>query len=355
MENIKELFQTGATTSRIAAILKIHPKKVKEYIKENNLTLKLEEFTIENYEKIINLYKMGISVKSLEKKYNTTHRQINNLLKKNNLNLRKAKEAKILIERNLDIFTNLNDPETVYWLGFLFADGCNATKSIKVGLAIEDIEHVKKFSKYLFKDQYEQKVTTRNIKLNGKEFGIAEVAIHSVDLCKKLQEIGLVPRKSLILTFPNWINNDNFPHFLRGYFDGDGSFGMYGEYDKAPMFSILGTKEFLESIKSYFPNIHTSMSQKNKLKNTYTLGCYNFKHIKYILDLMYKNCGDLKLNRKYETYLEFCNREKDILAIEDKREKDIQLIKKYKSENKTIYRVAKLIDRSSKFVKKYWN
>lgn len=40
-----------------------------------------------------------------------------------------------------------------------------------------------------------------------------------VDLCKH----GCVPNKSLILTFPRTIPDNLIHHFIRGYFDGDGS------------------------------------------------------------------------------------------------------------------------------------
>ena len=37
-----------------------------------------------------------------------------------------------------------------------------------------------------------------------------------------LINLGCIPNKSLTLTFPDFINDELLPHFIRGYFDGDG-------------------------------------------------------------------------------------------------------------------------------------
>lgn len=58
----------------------------------------------------------------------------------------------------------------------------------------------------------------------GKEY--SRIQISSKTLTADLLKLGCTPRKSLTLKFPNdgiFKSNDLIRHFIRGYFDGDGS------------------------------------------------------------------------------------------------------------------------------------
>ena len=82
--------------------------------------------------------------------------------------------------------------------------------------------------------------------------------ISSVKLARKLTELGVGPAKSLSLCFPD-IPDEYVPHFMRGCWDGDGSF--YFEYPSrmlsqnlaeggtTPLFKasfVSGSKKFIE-------------------------------------------------------------------------------------------------------------
>ena len=47
--------------------------------------------------------------------------------------------------------------------------------------------------------------------------------VYGKHLKEQLDKLGVTQRKSLTLTFPDFLNDDLMPHFIRGYFDGDGS------------------------------------------------------------------------------------------------------------------------------------
>ena len=57
---------------------------------------------------------------------------------------------------------------------------------------------------------------------------------------------GCVPNKSLILTFPNkyQVPKNLINHFIRGYFDGDGSIYEYSK-THAGSISFIGTESVL--------------------------------------------------------------------------------------------------------------
>ena len=90
-----------------------------------------------------------------------------------------------------------------------------------------------------------------------------KLKINSKKLTQQLTKLGCVQAKSLILTWPQWLTDQKLQqHFIRGYFDGDGSL-----YAKEPSktghidwgWQITSTGIFCEKVKniieSYFsPN-----------------------------------------------------------------------------------------------------
>jgi hypothetical protein len=69
-------------------------------------------------------------------------------------------------------------------------------------------------------------------------------------MCDDLFRFDVIPRKSLIYTFPKWMKIHPLKHhFLRGYNDGDGSFFIPelpdGRKTEQVYFSMRGTPSFL--------------------------------------------------------------------------------------------------------------
>ena len=65
---------------------------------------------------------------------------------------------------------------------------------------------------------------------------------------ESLNKLGCKPNKSLILEFPKeeyFTSPDLIRHFIRGYWDGDGSLGIYNNINYA---SVIGTKAFVEGV-----------------------------------------------------------------------------------------------------------
>lgn len=69
-------------------------------------------------------------------------------IKKENIEIITNSTRKYIVD---DVFEKIDTEEKAYWLGFLFADGYVGTNdnSVGLGLAIKDIEHVKKFKKFI--------------------------------------------------------------------------------------------------------------------------------------------------------------------------------------------------------------
>ena len=78
-------------------------------------------------------------------------------------------------------------------------------------------------------------------------------------LVSDIEKLGVIENKTLVLTFPE-LPTELVHHFIRGYFDGDGSVFLCNdprpEYDNIYLgINICGTKEFLEGLTHHLPFI----------------------------------------------------------------------------------------------------
>ena len=114
-------------------------------------------------------------------------------------------------------------PQLAYAIGLITTDGCLSNDGRHLTLVSADIEQIENIRKCLGLK------ANVGVHLSGKRFNDAKahrVQWGDVQLYTFLLSIGLTPKKSLILKELR-IPDEYFFHFLRGCFDGDGSFYSY--------------------------------------------------------------------------------------------------------------------------------
>ncbi len=244
------------------------------------------------------------------------------------------KERGVTIERNgstsnfnYDFFHSINTEEKAYWLGFLYADGYVSAKTNAVGLniSLKDIEHLKKYNKALnfskgltITETHQFGSKDVHTDKNGEIMYMVSTVISNKDLKNDLINCGCVPNKSLILRFPDesiFIASENITktqlilHFIRGYFDGDGTLGLYQHsktnLNKEESLMFVGTKDFLEKVQEYLGQGFL-MQKRNCNEKTYRLS-YSTKKAYNAAKLMYDN-STIYLERKYNIYLNFASK-----------------------------------------------
>lgn len=141
--------------------------------------------------------------------------------------------------------------------------------------------------------------------LNNAKHEIATLNINRKCVCEDLIKLGAPKNKSLILTFPSFdiVPEHLIHHFIRGYFDGDGCV-THTAHNGLEMI-IVGTKEMMEGIKLWCPNIFGAITHKDKRcpnSNTYTLVCTCNKATT-LGHLLYDN-ATIYLQRKYDKFNE---------------------------------------------------
>lgn len=123
----------------------------------------------------------------------------------------------------------LADPvgaEAAYWAGFLFADGCVPTHgmSVQTDLQARDRSHLEKLAAFM----------CPTIALRPSHGGRSVcLEVCGKRLVAALQRFGIVPRKSYTHPLPVLRDAEWVP-FIRGFFDGDGCFGVYRQKPKSP-------------------------------------------------------------------------------------------------------------------------
>lgn len=116
---------------------------------------------------------------------------------------------------------------------------------------------------------------------------------------------GCGPNKSYEIKLPN-LEEDLMPHFIRGYFDGDGCILMS---TRNTINITSGCLDMLEQLKTYLENkldVTMKIYQDSRSTSTYRLCCNRQQESLNILKYLYNNSTDKnRLARKYKRYLEF--------------------------------------------------
>lgn len=211
-------------------------------------------------------------------------------------------ESKRKYTLNENYFDEIDTPNKAYILGFLYADGYNnrINNSIVLSLSKNDREILEKISeevgsnKPLFESDY---VNTND----GIDRHMLILTMASKHMCESLEKWGLTQNKTFTITFPDFLREDLIPHFVRGYFDGDGCACSTTDKGK-PKFQItlMSSTQFCNGLVDYLEtqNIHFHINQplRKSEKNKIVRSGSN-KELPKFINLIYKD-ADLYLNRK---------------------------------------------------------
>lgn len=95
---------------------------------------------------------------------------------------------------------------------------------ISLKLSSKDNNHLEKFKLFLNADYPIYHYISKCKIGYGKSYSC--LSVNSIHACNLLIKLGCIQRKTYTLKFPDqsiFINPDLIRHFIRGYFDGDGS------------------------------------------------------------------------------------------------------------------------------------
>lgn len=269
-------------------------------------------FTQDEEKVIINLYTQDYSsLAELGRKYNCDTSSIKKILLSNNIQIRSRSEqtryTNMKRKKSCDenYFSKIDSYNKAWLIGFLAADGTirKNINEIKIGLSTIDREILEKIKKEV---KIERDILDYETS-NG--FAVSELSWTSFQQKKDLSIYGVVNNKTYLENHLPSFDNDNYKlAYILGYFDGDGSISLTKEnYLRFRLCSYRD--EILKDIKNFFEKKYNAsvVICKDSTRQMYELSV-STKYAKNIFEDMY-NLGSLKLNRKYQKYLEYKSHE----------------------------------------------
>jgi len=205
-----------------------------------------------------------------------------------------------------------NDTEgSFYWAGFIAADGSvqkrKYSKILKIALSQNDHQHIELFKKSIESTHPIKTHEVKPSKLVKTKNMCSEIQIANNNIYNDLNRFNIIPNKTKVYTFPEWlIDHELVNHFMRGYFDGDGTITNCGLGKNRSViqksFSILGTKQFIEQ----YMNTLISKTLLNEVKisphySVFKLSYSGNNNIKTIYNFLYKN-ATIYLYRKHNKF-----------------------------------------------------
>ena len=192
------------------------------------------------------MYKDHISIGKIAKENNVSYSTMHNAISKLGYKVRHMPQMKYDVE----YFKTIDTEEKAYWLGFIFADGSlHKDKQLTIELDIKDYDHIVKFESAIKRNKIPYTYKRRR----GNE--TVKAVVFGKEFCGYLMQYGLHAKKANDCVFPKNIPKYLIRHFIRGYFDGDGSIFMRSR-DKKYRWSVLsfsGTLDMLQNIHKAIP------------------------------------------------------------------------------------------------------
>mgnify|MGYP001148009924 CR=1 FL=1 len=261
---------------------------------------------------IVKQYLSGENATNIAPNYGITNTAILGLLHRRNIKIRSQSQIQRKYSIDETFFDNIDTQEKAYFLGFLYADGYNNTNHNAVNLSLKeaDKEILIKLNNLLQPAKPLQFVNMESQRKQGiKASNQYRLVIANKHISNRLNELGCVQAKTYILEFPEWLNINLYPHFIRGYNDGDGYIGKRN-------ISITSTDMFCNKLKYIFKNILNITSSirirhPGHNNNICMLEISGGRQCKKLLDWLYKD-ATIYLQRKYDSYISLLDKIKEI-------------------------------------------
>lgn len=315
IKNILELHGQGITARQIDKKLGFSKTTTNRIFAKLGIDISDRKFEREiplnvNKDDIINRYNNGESLREISRIYDCGIISVKNLLKKNKIKIRGIRDVAIPV--NEDFFKEINSEVVAYVIGWWLSDGNIDKYGHICSLEITDLDILQEIAN---KMGYKGEI---KIQYRGRFKTIYRLRIGSTKMAKDLIKIGIVPKKSNILKFPQVIPKELQKFSLLGLLEGDGCISKRenGQWST----SLVGTKDICENVSRIcYENLGFNGSvffRQNKLNKLYCFEIGGKHQLKKYLDWLYKD-STIHLDRKYQKYLEFCKEYKESEGVEE--------------------------------------
>jgi hypothetical protein len=256
---------------------------------------------------ILREFRAGSSPKTLAAKYKMSVTNVQVYLKR-----RGEKMRNTTYFSDFHFFDDINTEAKAYILGFVYADGCLHRNSLTITLAEKDVDILEKIKLAMRSERTITKKYSRGG--YGENKVNYNLTITSHVLREGLLKQGITERKTETCTFPE-IPDLYVRDFIRGYVDGDGSFGLYCSGGVARYnLSICVNSHYALKLASVFSSLvqaKAGVCKRHKDSKSSVVSLrYSGKYtVCKLLDYLYSG-ATIYLDRKYKNYLHIVHNNK---------------------------------------------
>jgi len=286
---VVELTKEGLSIVDIAKRLKVSNSYVEKMQRKHKVWVRVKtEITTQIRFQIYDLYEQGLSAAKVAKQLDIGKPTVLKYLPED---MKREQADYNTYTCDYHYFDNIDTQDKAYFLGLFYADGYNCQQKtyIKLGFAEGDSPLLYKF-KEAIGATHTIGIRTRE---NENHQDFYTMTICSPILCDALAKWGCVQNKTHILEHIPDIDPNLIRHFIRGYYDGDGSVWYTGG---RPNISFTGNKPFLLEVQQVL--IHhlglteTSIYIRHKDRDN-EIGDLRYSNgsVKKILEFLYSDCN----------------------------------------------------------------
>jgi transposase-like protein len=279
----------------IARKVGVSESTVDRILKRSGTKAKQLRISQEVEAQIIRLYDEGKSACQIEKQLGVGSTTVYRIRKRSGLRSRTQQVAQRKNTLDHSCFSVLTE-QSLYWAGYLMADGCVYKNMVVLGAKESDSEHLHRFLAFAGSNA----TITRSCP-NG--YPQLQVRVYSDKIASDLAKLGVVPRKSLTAKAPRRIAARL--EFWRGVVDGDGSLNIYPDRRRtpprrAPRLSLVGSQFLLEQFRTFLARNGVKSTAKVRSKKPHNHFAFDLEGSAAVLAvrLLYAD-SSLHLPRKY--------------------------------------------------------
>ena len=305
---IVELYKNGLLQREIAEMYGVGRMTINAILKkcgasELGTSFKSRKILfLESEEKnICDMYLSGISSVKIGQQFGCSHKTITKVLDKYNIN--RTGVGLRYYQLNEHYFDDIDTPNKAYILGFFYADGSNGEdkQTITMSLQEEDGYILDMIRQEIGSEKPLEYLDYSNKHDGGYNYkNQYRLIMHSKYMSDVLHNKGMPQNKSLILTWPTFLKDNLYSHFLRGYMDGDGHIS-----ERRNFAGFLSTETFCADAKEYLENklciecSITDASCHNGVTKNFNIS--KKENVLPFLNYIYQD-AEMYLQRKFNVY-----------------------------------------------------
>lgn len=250
---------------------------------------------------VVSLYQEGQSAGAIARQLGISVPTVTKHLRAAGVELRSPSEACRRYPLDEHAFDAIKTEAQSYWLGFITADGgVNDRFELRLNLQLRDKAHLERLRDFLGTTLAVREKYRVEDQPNSRD--LCYLSVRSVPLCESLARHGVVPRKSKVLQWPSTVSDALVHHYLRGYFDGNGTY-CHASSSSQLQWRVAGSRPFLSGAQKTMMRLQnlsqTKLCDHHRTEQVAYLVYGGNRQISKIIDWLYSD-ATIFLERKLE-------------------------------------------------------